>query len=205
MADSINFAVIYYSSTGNVHELATAAAQGAEKAGAEVRLRRVGELAKPEAIAAEPGWIAHRDATEHILKAHVDDLLWADAILLGTPARYGSMAGQLKHFIDEDTAVPWREGRLADKVCGAFVSGISRHAGSESALLSLYTVFSSWGGIIVPPGFTDPIQFQLGNPFGTSHASTIDFNEPDEVVLAAARYQAHRMATTAAALKAGRS
>lgn len=204
MTDNVTFTVVYYSSTGNVHTLATAAVEGAEKAGAEVRLRRVGELAKPEAIAADPGWTAHREATGDIPEATVDDLLWADAVLFGTPTRYGSMAGQLKHFIDEDTAPAWREGRFADKVYGAFVSGISRHAGSESTLLSLYTVFASWGGIIVPPGFTDPIQFRLGNPFGTSHASTIAGNEPDEVALGAARYQAHRMVTAAAAFKAGK-
>src|SRR5919198_5814878 len=74
-----NVAVIYYSSTGNVHALATALAEGAADAGAEVRLRRVAELAPPEAIDSNPAWRAHADATVAIPEASHDDLRWADA------------------------------------------------------------------------------------------------------------------------------
>ena len=90
-------AVIYYSSTGNVHELAGALAEGAEEAGAEVRLRRVPELAPAEAIASNPLWQAHVDATAgEVQEATPDDLEWADGYAFGTPTRFGTPAAQMK-------------------------------------------------------------------------------------------------------------
>jgi NAD(P)H dehydrogenase (quinone) len=103
---SLKVAVIYYSSTGNVHALAEAVAEGAAETGAEVRLRRVPELAPPEAIDSNPRWRAHADATAHIPVATHDDLRWADAYAFGTPARYGNVSSQLKQFIDT-TAALW--------------------------------------------------------------------------------------------------
>src|SRR5688572_1296845 len=97
---SLKVAVIYYSSTGNVHSLAEALAEGAEEAGAEVRLRRVRELAPRSAIESNPAWRAHADATAHIPLASHDDLRWADAYAFGTPVRYGAVSSQLKQFID---------------------------------------------------------------------------------------------------------
>ncbi|MEU8803873.1 NAD(P)H-dependent oxidoreductase [Spirillospora sp. NPDC048819] len=140
-----NVAIVYYSATGNVHALAVAAAEGAEKAGADVRLRKVAELAPAKAIAANPAWAAHTERTAHVPEATVDDLLWADAVLLGTPTRYGAMASQLKQFIDI-TGPVWRKGLLADKVYGAFGSAGTAHGGHESTLLSLHNIFYHWGG-----------------------------------------------------------
>lgn len=93
-------AVVYYSATGNVFELAHAVAGGAEEAGAEVRLRRVPELAPESAIAANPRWKEHRDATRAIPEADLADLEWADAYAFGTPTRYGNPSLQLKQFLD---------------------------------------------------------------------------------------------------------
>jgi len=201
MPAPVNVAVIYYSATGNVHQLARAAAAGAAESGAEVRLRKCREIAPPEAIAGNPDWASNaRDAAD-VPEASVDDLAWADVVLFGTPTRYGAIAAQLKQFIDM-TGPLWGEGKLAGKVYGAFTSASTAHGGHESTLLSLATVFHHWGGIIVPPGYTDPIQFQLGNPYGTSHTSGA--GAPGEVELAAARYQARRSVETAAVLKAGR-
>ena len=91
-------------------------------------------------------------------------------MIFGTPARFGNPAAQLKSFID--TAGPlWQQGTLADKVFSAFTSASTAHGGQESTLLALGNVFYHWGGIIVPPGYTDPIQYQSGNPYGTSHTS----------------------------------
>lgn len=97
---SVNIAVIYYSATGNVHTLAQAVAEGAEKAGAEVRLRRAAELAPQSAIDGNPAWRDHADATADVPVASHDDLRWADAYAFGTPTRFGNVAAQLKQFID---------------------------------------------------------------------------------------------------------
>src|SRR3954451_2614953 len=101
-----NVAVIYYSSTGNVHALAEALAEGASQAGAEVRLRRVAELAPDTAIDSNPAWRAHLDATSNVPEASHDDLRWADAYAFGTPTRYGNVSAQLKQFLDT-TAGLW--------------------------------------------------------------------------------------------------
>ncbi|WP_166344898.1 NAD(P)H:quinone oxidoreductase [Phytoactinopolyspora limicola] len=202
MTQAVKVAVIYYSSTGNVYALANGAAEGAEKEGAEVRLRRVAELAPSEVVAAKPEWAGHADATRHIQEAGVNDLIWADAVLFGTPTRYGAMASQLKQFIDT-TGPIWEKGLLADKVYSAFTSTYTQHGGQESTLLSLYNVVYHWGGVIVPPGYTDPVQFELGNPYGTAHISAE--GAPTEVHLRTVRYQGARVAAMARALVQGRN
>jgi NAD(P)H dehydrogenase (quinone) len=200
--ESVNAAIIYYSATGTVHALARAVAEGAEKAGANVRLRKVAELAPPEAINASPDWARHRQEAADVPEASLDDLDWADAVLFGTPTRFGTPSSQIKQFIDT-TGPLWARGGLADKVYSAFTSSNTTHGGQESTLLGLGNVFYHWGGIIVPPGYTDPVQFKTGNPYGTSHRA--GDGPPDDVALEAARYQARRAVTTAAALKAGRA
>jgi NAD(P)H dehydrogenase (quinone) len=201
MAD-IKISVIYYSATGSVHALAEQAVEAAEKAGAEVRLRKVQELAPKEAIASNEGWSKHALETEDIPVATADDVTWADAVIFGSPTRYGNIAAQLKQFFD--TLGPqWSRGELADKVYTGFVSTGTDHGGQETTLLAMYNSFYHFGGIIVPPGYTDPVQFQTGNPYGTSHASA--GGPPDEVALEAARFQAGRAVDTGAALKAGRA
>jgi NAD(P)H dehydrogenase (quinone) len=200
--DPVKVAVIYYSATGTVHALAQAVAEGAEKAGAHVRLRKVAELAPPEAISANPAWTQHLQETADVGTAGLDDLAWADAVLFGTPTRFGNPASQLRAFIDT-TGPLWFQGKLADKVYSAFTASNTAHGGQESTLLALGNTFYHWGGIIVPPGYTDPIQFQSGNPYGTSHV--VGDGPPGEVALQAARHQARRVVDTAASLKAGRA
>jgi NAD(P)H dehydrogenase (quinone) len=198
--DKVNVAVIYYSATGTVHALARAAVEGAEQAGADVRLRKVPELAPSEAIESNPAWSKHLRDTAGVAQACLEDLAWADVVLFCTPARFGNPAAQLKSFI-ETTGPLWQQGKLAGKVCTAFTSASTAHGGQEATLLALGNVFYHWGGIIVPPGYTDPIQFQSGNPYGTSH--TVAAGPPDEVALDAARHQARRAVMVATALKAG--
>lgn len=200
--EPVNVAIIYYSSTGTLHAMARAAADGAEKAGANVRLRKVAELAPPEAIDANPAWGQHIRDTADVAQASPDDVAWADAVLFGTPTRFGTPSGQLKVFIDS-TGVLWRAGQLADKVYSAFTASGTPHGGQESTILALGNVFYHWGGIIVPPGYTDPIQQQAGNPYGTSHV--VGEGPPGDVTLEAARYQARRVVDVTAALKAGRA
>jgi NAD(P)H dehydrogenase (quinone) len=200
--EPVKVAIIYYSATGTVHALARAAADGAEKAGAQVRLRKVAEVAPPEAINARPAWAQHIQDTADVVEASPEDLAWADAVLFGTPTRFGNVANQLKAFIDTTGAL-WYQGKLADKVYSAFTASNTAHGGQESTILALGNTFYHWGGIIVPPGYTDPVQFQTGNPYGTSHVA--GDGPPGDVVLEAARYQARRVVDTAAALKAGRA
>jgi NAD(P)H dehydrogenase (quinone) len=197
---TVKVAIIYYSATGTVHALAGAAAEGVEKAGAEVRLRKVAELAAPEAINASSAWAQHVRDTADVEQASLDDLAWADVVLFGTPTRFGNAASQLRAFI-ETTGQLWAQGKLAGKVYSAFTASNTAHGGQESTLLALGNTFYHWGGIIVPPGYADPIQFKSGNPYGTSHVA--GNGPPDDVALEAARYQARRAVDTAAALKAG--
>jgi NAD(P)H:quinone oxidoreductase type IV len=200
---SLKVAVIYYSSTGNVHALAEAVAEGAADAGAEVRLRRVEELAPEQAIDSNPRWREHADATAGIPVAAHEDLVWADAYAFGTPARYGNVSSQLKQFIDT-TAPLWAAGDLADKPATAFTSAINLHGGNESTLLALYNTMHHWGAVIVPPGYTDEAVGQAGgNPYGTAHASGDGL--PDDDALEAARHQGRRLARYAAAIRAVRT
>ncbi|MEV4579169.1 NAD(P)H:quinone oxidoreductase [Nonomuraea jabiensis] len=200
---TVKVAVIYYSATGSVHALAQAVAEGAASAGAEVRLRRVAELAPDSAIDQDPRWRQHADAATSIAQASVEDLAWADAFAFGTPTRFGAPAAQLKQFIDQAGGL-WREGVLADKPVTAFTSAFNRHGGSEATILSLSNVFYHWGALIVPPGFTDPVVYGAGgNPYGTSLVSGPTGGGPDAAVLEAARYQGRRLARITFRLLAG--
>lgn len=198
----INVAVIYYSSTGSVHALAEAVSQGAEQAGARVRLRRVRELVPPEAIAANPAWGRHAQATADVPLAEHDDLVWADAVVLGSPTRFGLPAAQLKQFLDT-TGGLWAKGLLADKVYAAVTSTGTAHGGQETTLLAMANTFYHWGGVLVPPGFNDPAMFAVGNPYGVSHVDGNGARQPGDVELDAARFLGRRVASVAARLKAG--
>lgn len=198
----LNVAVIYYSATGTVFELAKAAATAAEKTGADTRLRKVHELAPAAAIASNQGWAAHAAATQHVVEASLDDLEWADVIVLGAPTRYGMPAAQMKQFIDT-TGPLWAQGRLVNKVGTSFTAAATRHGGQESTILALNNTFYHWGSIIVPPGYADPIQFQAGNPYGTSHTSNNGEDMPGDVELAAVEFQVRRAIEVAETLQRG--
>jgi len=197
--------VAYYSATGSVHYLALAVAAGAEAAGAEVRLRRVAELAPPEAIAANADWARHKQQTdEHVPVASLDDLDWADGYAFGTPTRYGAPASQLKQFLDTAGSL-WHEGKLADKPVTTFVSSAEQHGGQEATILSLNNVFYHWGCVIIPLGYTDDVVFAAGgNPYGTSWPAGFPSTMPDETTLACARYQGGRLAHFARLLAGAR-
>ncbi|AXG81986.1 NAD(P)H:quinone oxidoreductase [Streptomyces paludis] len=201
MSESVNVTIIYYSSTGTVHALAQAAAEAAEKAGAQVRLRKVAETVPPEVINTRPEWAQHVADTADIPQAVLDDVEWADAVLLGTPTRFGNPASQLRAFV-ETTGPLWFQGKLAGKVYSAFTASSTPHGGQESTILALANTFYHWGGVIVPPGYTNPVQAQQGNPYGTSHVAGT--GAPGEESLGAARHQATRVVEIATALKAGR-
>src|SRR4051812_12718548 len=201
---TVQVAVIYYSSTGTVHALAEAVAEGAASAGAVVRLRPVAELSPDPAIDRNPRWRRHADTVKGTAQASVEDLAWADAFAFGTPTRFGAPAAPLKQFIDQADGL-WREGKLADKPVTAFTSAFNRHGGSEATILSLSNVFYHWGALIVPPGYTDPVVYAAGgNPYGTSFVTGVPTGDgPDDTALAAARYQGRRLTQIALQLLAG--
>ena len=199
----VNLAVVYYSATGTVHAMAERLAAAGEKAGADVRLRQVAELAPAEAIASNAAWSEHLDATKDEPKAVADDLVWADAVLFGSPTRYGNIASQLKQFLD--TLGPqWQQGLLADKVYAGFTASQTQHGGQESTLLALYNTVHHFGGILVAPGYTDPTKFADGNPYGASHVTGAQNSDPlTDVDLAALDHLAGRVVDVARRLRRG--
>ena len=162
--------IIYYSSTGTVDAMARRCAEAAEKQGAEVRLRQVAELAPEDAIAANDAWQQHHETTKDEPTATAEDVTWADAVLFGSPTRYGNIASQLKQFLDS-LGGQWSRGELADKAYSGFTSSSTAHGGQETTLLALYNSVYHFGGIVVPPGYTDQLKFNDGNPYGVSQVS----------------------------------
>ena len=189
---TVNIAVIYYSATGHTHRLAEAVAEGAVDAGADVRLRRVRELAPREAIDQNPAWRQHIEASRHVPEVQLADLDWAHGLAFGSPTRYGMIAAQLKQFLDT-TGPLWQQGKLTDKVVTSFTGAGTAHGGHETTLLSLDAVFSHWGSVIVPLGYSSPEVFQTGNPYGSTWMSGGQHG-PDDLTLRVARHQGGRLA-----------
>ncbi|NJK81238.1 MAG: NAD(P)H:quinone oxidoreductase [Chloroflexaceae bacterium] len=201
---TVKLSVIFYSQTGTTLQLARAIADGAAAGGAEVRMRKVRELAPESAIAQNPKWGATITTMADIPEASHDDLEWSDALIFGTPTRYGLPTAQLKEFIDA-TGPLWAQGKLNNKIVSSFTTVATKHGGHETTLTALNNTFYHWGCIIVPPGYSDPIQFASGTPYGTSFISNNGQLDPDETALNAARYQGKRVAEIAAQFVAGRN
>jgi NAD(P)H dehydrogenase (quinone) len=197
-------AIIYYSQTGTTYDLARAVEEGAREAGAETRLLKVQELAPEDVVKQNEGWAKHSDETQNVPEASNDDLEWADAIIFGTPTRYGLPSAQLKNFMDK-TGGLWARGALVNKIGSSFTSAATAHGGQEATILAINTAFYHWGMIIVTPGYVDPIQFQSGNPYGVSFTSNNAQLNPDETALAAARFHGRRVAEVAAQFLRGKA
>lgn len=195
-------AVIYYSATGSVYAMAQAAAKAAEDAGSEVRLRKVRELAPEEAVASNEGWASHARRTQDVPEASLEDLEWADLLIFGAPTRFGMPAAQLKQFLDT-TGPLWAAGKLVNKAATSFTSAATTHGGQETTITALNNTFYHWGCVIIPPGYADPIQFQAGNPYGSSHVSNNGQVPPGQVELDAMSFQARRAVEITRALKTG--
>jgi NAD(P)H dehydrogenase (quinone) len=204
MSGSVKLALIYYSSTGTGTAIADEMTKAAENAGAEVRVRKAAELAPQSVIDANEMWSAHHSATTEVPAPTLDDVEWADAIILGSPTRFGNISAQLKQFIDTLSPL-WMQGKLADKVYSGFTSTGTRHGGHESTLLAIYNSVYHFGGVIVPPGYTDAVKFVDGNPYGTSHHAEFGptLGTISEDTRNAAKHQAERVVRVAGALKRG--
>lgn len=192
--------IIYYSGFGTVHSMATRLAETAEGLGAEVRLRRVRETAPDEVVQSVEGWAAHAASVADQPVAEPDDIAWADAVLMGSGTRYGHVTSQLQSFID--TLGPlWQEGKLADKAYAGFTASQTKHGGQETTLEALNTTFAHFGGIIVPPGYTDAVKFNDGNPYGVGKV-TGGGSELDEHDIAALDHLVTRVLKIAGKLTA---
>jgi NAD(P)H dehydrogenase (quinone) len=192
-----NVLVAYYSATGHVHALAKAVRQGAEDAGAEVRLRHVEELASEMVISQNQAWGRHRSEVSNEPVAMLEDLEWADGIAVGTPTRFGNVAAQLKMFLDQAGEL-WEQGKLINKVATSFTSSQTDHGGQESTILALNNTFYHWGAIVLPLGYTVHEVFNGGgNPYGASYTSGTGVGQLDPDTLAAAVAQGARLARVA--------
>ncbi|MBB5702117.1 NAD(P)H dehydrogenase (quinone) [Ochrobactrum daejeonense] len=195
--------IAFYSRNGSTEALAKAIAEGAELEGAEVRLRRAREIVPAEVMANAPGWAEKAaEMNERYSAPTEEDAEWADGIILGTPTRFGSVASELKAYIDGLGGL-WFRGKLNGKVGSVFGSTSSTHGGNESTLLSLYNPMAHLGLIIVPLGYADPALFRAGTPYGATHVSLQDTVAPNSEELDVARFQGRRVASVARRLTVG--
>ncbi|MHC6223555.1 NAD(P)H:quinone oxidoreductase [Pseudomonas sp. X10] len=193
--------IVFYSRAGSTEILANAIAQGAIAEGAEVRLRRARELVSTELMLQVPGWFDSAEVMNAKYEQPTEaDAEWADAIVFGTPTRFGSITSELKAYIDGLGGL-WFAGKLNGKVGSVFGATSSKHGGNESTLLSIYAPMAHLGLIIVPLGYADPVMFKAGTPYGATHVSNHDTLMPDEDHLAVAHYQGRRVASVARALR----
>lgn len=189
--------VVFYSMTGNTVQLAKAVAEGAEKAGAEVRLRQVTELIPREK------WTDHmkkvKDNIKSIFLVSKDDLKWADGIAFGSPTRYGNLSAQLKYFIDS-TGDLWMSGALINKVATVFTSVSTQHGGHETTVLTAIPPLLHHGMIVIGIPYSEQKlmvtdQVSGGSPYGASSVSGPKADRsPTENELAIARTQGKRLA-----------
>lgn len=188
----------FYSRSGTVAGLAEAVAEGARAEGAEVRLRRAREVVPAEVIASAPGWKEQADALNARYEAPtIEDAEWADAMIFGTPTRFGSVSSELKAYIDSLGGL-WQQGKLVGKAGSAFAGSSQPHGGNESTVISLWNPLAHLGFIIVPTGYADGVMFAgAGSPYGASVISGHPPSGPTEAEIAVAKFQGKRVTQVA--------
>lgn len=197
--------IVFYSTYGHVYKMAQAVAEGArEVAGTQVELRRVPETL-PADVLQKMGAVDAQKAFANVPICKVDELASADAIIFGTPTRFGNMCGQMRQFLDA-TGQLWSQGALVGKVGSVFASTATQHGGQESTLLSFHITLLHQGLVVV--GLPYAFQGQMRNdeitgcsPYGaTTIAGTQGERTPSENELAGARFQGKHVAEIAAKL-----
>lgn len=189
--------VLYYSSYGHIETMANAVLDGAREIVEEVAIRRVPELV-PSEVAESSGY--KFDHTAPI--ASVEELVNYDAIVFGTPTRYGNMAAQMKNFLDQ-TGAMWAEGKFVGKVGSVFTSTGSQHGGQESTILSFHNVLMHLGMVTVGLPYSFEKQMDMdeilgGSPYGAATISGADDSRtPTEKELEGARFQGRHVAAIA--------
>jgi NAD(P)H dehydrogenase (quinone) len=199
--------VLFYSTYGHIYRMAQAVADGVrEVPGVEVVLKRVPETLPAEVMAAMGATEAQKTFTD-VPVATVNDLAESDAIIFGTPTRFGNMIGQMRQFLDA-TGGLWMQGKLVGKVGSVFTSSATQHGGQESTILSFHTTLLHHGMVIVGLPYAFHGQMRIdeitgGSPYG---ASTIAGGKgermPSENELAAASFQGRHVAQIAKKLSA---
>ncbi|MDI6026022.1 NAD(P)H:quinone oxidoreductase type IV [Corticibacterium sp. UT-5YL-CI-8] len=190
--------VLYYSSWGHMEQMAKAAAEGAREAGADVTIKRVPELV-PESVAKAAYYKLDQDAE---VITDPNELADYDGIIIGTATRYGTMASQMKNFLDQ-TGGLWAKGALLDKVGSVMVSTATQHGGAELALINAQVFLQHQGMIVVPLSYA--YQGQMGNdvvrggaPYGMTTTSDGDGSrQPSAQELEGAKFQGKRTAEIA--------
>ena len=202
--DPVKILIAFYSRNGSTEALAKAIAEGAQAEGVTATLRRVREIVSRDVMAHAPGWAENADRMNAAYEAPTEaDAEAADAIIFGTPTRFGNVSSELKAFVDSLGGL-WFQGKLVGKAGGAFCSTGSQHGGNESTNLTMYNFMAHLGLIIVPLGYGDPIMFQAGTPYGATAISGQNNAPPTANDLEVARYQGRRVAQVAKALKAAK-
>jgi NAD(P)H dehydrogenase (quinone) len=197
--------IVYYSMYTHIHKMAQAVAEGVRQVpGTEVILRRVPETLPDEVLLAMGAVDAQKSMVD-IPIASVEELVDADAIIFGTPTRFGNMCGQMRQFLDA-TGQLWAKGALVGKVGSVFTSSATQHGGQESTILSFHTTLLHQGMVIVglPYSFAgqmDNSEITGGSPYGASTiAGTKGERQPTENDLAGARFQGNHVAMITAKL-----
>jgi NAD(P)H:quinone oxidoreductase type IV len=205
----VKIQVVFYSMYGHVYQMAEAVAAGArEIGGTEVSLLQVPELVLDE-ILEKSGASAARATFAHVPVAKPTQLAEADAIIFGTPTRFGNMAAQMRNFLDQ-TGGLWATGALVGKVGGVFTSTSSQHGGQETTFVSFHTTLLHHGMIIVGLPYTEQrlvnmTEISGGTPYGASTLTgTNGSRQPSENELAIARFQGSHVARVTKTLIAGR-
>ncbi|HOW97604.1 MAG TPA: NAD(P)H:quinone oxidoreductase [Kiritimatiellia bacterium] len=201
-----NVYVVFYSTYGHVYKMAEAVAAGVrEVAGAEARLVQVPEL-MPEAALVKSGAKAARQAFAHVPVIQPDQLAEADAIIFGTPTRFGNMSAQMRNFLDQ-TAGLWLKGALVGKVGSVFASTGTQHGGQETTITSFHTSLFHHGMIVVGVPYAEQRLLNMqeitgGTPYGaTTLAAGDGSRQPSENELAIARFQGRHVAQIASRLR----
>jgi NAD(P)H dehydrogenase (quinone) len=199
--------VVFYSMYGHVWRLAEAVAEGArEVPGAAVKVFQVAELAPPDVLE-KSGAKAARAAFAHLPTAAVEDLAAADAIVFGSPTRFGNMCAQMRNFLDQTGAL-WMKGALVGKVAGVFTSTASQHGGQETTITSFHSTLLHHGMVIVGVPYAEQRLLNMeeisgGTPYGASTITKGDGSrQPSANELAIARYQGRHTAQIASRLAA---
>lgn len=199
--------IVFYSMYGHIYKMAEAVAEGVrEVEGAEVELRRAPETL-PQDILQRLGAVEPQKTFAHIPECTMEELVDADAIIFGTPTRFGNMIGQMRLFLDS-TGPLWAKGALVGKVGSVFTSSATQHGGQESTILSFHITLLHQGFVIVGLPYTFQGQMGLeeikgGSPYGASTiAGAQGERMPSEVELEAARFQGRHVATIAGKLAA---
>ncbi len=197
--------VLFYSTYGHIHKMAEAVAEGVSQVdGAEAVIRRVPETL-PEDVLAKMGAIDAQKAFADIPVCTVEELADADAVIFGTPTRFGNMCGQMRQFLDA-TGGLWAEGSLIGKVGSVFVSSATQHGGQESTILSFHITLLHHGFVVVGLPYAFQGQMRIdeitgGSPYGASTIAGGDGSRmPSENELDAARFQGKHVAQITAKL-----